>query len=324
VKYLRPDCNENWSHRWGVILAGGDGTRLLPLTRQIVGDDRPKQFCPVIGGETLLQQTRTRVSGMIRPQQTLLVLTEVHEAFYLNQVDDVASSCLLVQPCNRGTAPAILFSLMHVIQLDRNALIAFFPSDHYFSEDSVLSAHIDSAFREAQSYPGLVILLGISPETPETDYGWIQPGAPLENGARKPVFRVVRFWEKPPEPLAHSLKKLGCLWNTFIMVGQVRAFLRLFRRALPALFSTFSGLSRVTVDRGLLKNVYSRISTVNFSHDVLSACPSLLAVIRADGLVWSDLGTPARVLSLVARKGVNTETGLRSYASSLLDPAASA
>lgn len=319
---MRLDCNENWSRRWGVILAGGDGTRLLPLTRRIAGDDRPKQFCRVVGAESLLQQTRTRVSGMIRPQQTLLVLTEIHKPFYLNQVDDVAPSCLLVQPWNRGTAPAILYSLMRVIQLDRNALIAFFPSDHYFSEDTVLNAHIDSAFREAQSYPGLVMLLGIVPETPETDYGWIQPGAPLKDKAMKPVFRVVRFWEKPPEPLAHSLKNLGCLWNTFIMVGHVRAFMRLFRRALPALYRMFCGSSRVTVDRGLLKNVYSRIATVNFSHDVLSACPSLLGVIRADGLGWSDLGTPAQVLSLVARKGIKTE--FDAYGNSLRGAIASA
>ncbi len=69
------------SQRWGVILAGGDGKRLLPLTRRITGDDRPKQFCALTGGETLLDQTRRRVSRMVPEQQTLLVMTRTHEHF---------------------------------------------------------------------------------------------------------------------------------------------------------------------------------------------------------------------------------------------------
>src|SRR5690348_12785191 len=125
-------------HRWGVILAGGDGTRLLPLTRRITGDDRPKQFCCIFGEETLLVQTRRRVSRIIPPQQILLVLTMAHERFYIDQVDDAARSCLLIQPYNRGTAPAIVYSLMWVRHLDPEGVVAFFPSDHYFSEDAAV------------------------------------------------------------------------------------------------------------------------------------------------------------------------------------------
>src|SRR5690242_14578469 len=123
---------DTWRHRWGVILAGGDGKRLLPLTRRIAGDNRPKQFCAIMDGETLLTQTRRRVGRMIQPRQTLLVVTKMHECFYADQLADIASGSLLVQPCNRGTAPAILYSLFRLRDSDPNAVVGFFPSDHHF------------------------------------------------------------------------------------------------------------------------------------------------------------------------------------------------
>ena len=92
----RPVWNGRADHRWEVILAGGDGKRLLPLTRKITGDDRPKQFCALTGGETLLDQTRERVSRMISERQTLIVLTQTHERYYSTQLAGVPRSRLLL------------------------------------------------------------------------------------------------------------------------------------------------------------------------------------------------------------------------------------
>src|SRR5258706_16313678 len=94
------------SSRWGVILAGGDGRRLLPLTRRITGDDRPKQFCALSGGETLLKQTPQRLGRMKPGPQTLLGMTRTHERYYTDEVTGVVSPCLLIQPNNHATAPA--------------------------------------------------------------------------------------------------------------------------------------------------------------------------------------------------------------------------
>ena len=302
--------SDSLSQRWALILAGGDGKRLLPLTRRIAGDDRPKQFCAVLGNEILLHQTQRRVSQLVQPQRTLLVLTRTHEPFYADKVVGIPPSRLLIQPSNQGTAPAILYSLLCLCEMDPKGVVAFFPSDHHFSDDEAFIGYIDAAYTAAASRPEVVILLGIPPETPESEYGWIEPGIPLGAPVPDSVCRVRRFWEKPYQAIAAALIERGCLWNSFVMVGHVHTFLNLIRHALPRLVEAFESIrpSLFTASaRTALSELYSGIRASSFSQDVLSVQAHNLAVLRATGLGWSDLGEPSRVRSVLERKGVRTE-----------------
>src|ERR1043165_3470591 len=155
--------------RWAVILAGGDGTRLESMKRAISCENRPKQFVPIIGGATLLDQTRRRVALSVLPARTFIVVTQKHRQFYSSLAHEMSSRLMLQQPCNKGTAPAILYALLRVAMRSPKAIVALFPSDHYFTDDEEFMSHIDIAFDAVQRQPETVTLLGITPTTPEKE-----------------------------------------------------------------------------------------------------------------------------------------------------------
>ena len=296
--------------RWAVILAGGDGTRLQSMTRAITGDNRPKQFVPVIGGTTLLDQTRRRVARSVTPDQTLIVVTQKHRRFYSSLAREISPELLLQQPNNQGTAPAILYALLRVAKKSPQAVVALFPSDHFFADDEEFMSHVDIAFGATQAHPEIVTLLGITPTAPEKEYGWIEPQPSVLGSAVRSITRVRRFWEKPSAAMATSLMERGCLWNSFVMVGRVNVLLRMTRAALPELHAAFNALTPAFETEAELKAVselYSKIEATNFSHEVLAARPQDLAVMRVGDVGWSDLGEPSRVLAALAHLGVQSQ-----------------
>lgn len=299
--------------RWAVILAGGDGTRLQSMTRAIAGDNRPKQFVPVIGGSTLLDQTRRRVALSVNPAQTLIVVTQKHRRFYESLAHELSPTLLLEQPNNKGTAPAILYALLRVATQSPKAIVALFPSDHFFTDDEEFMSHVDTAFDAATVRPATVTLLGITPNSAEREYGWIEPQRSVLGSAARSVTRVKRFWEKPSATLAATLMERGCLWNSFVMVGRVDALLRMIRAALPELYASFAAMIptfETARERKALAEVYSHVTDTNFSHEVLAARPQDLAVMRVGDVGWSDLGEPSRVLATLAHLGVQTELAM--------------
>ena len=133
-------------HRWGVILAGGEGARLRPLTRTLAGDDRPKQFCAILGDTSLLEGTRRRVMLGVAPQRTLVMVTRTQERFYVPALASMRTGAVVVQPENRGTAPAVLYALLRLTTLAPRDRVAFFPADHHVSDDRAFMSHVDAAF----------------------------------------------------------------------------------------------------------------------------------------------------------------------------------
>jgi len=305
-----PGFDHSRSERLAVILAGGEGSRLKSLTRAVAGDERPKQFCSILNDRTLLDETRERVALKIKPENTFFSLTEKHEVFYQRVLWDVPNANRIVQPENKGTAVAILYSALRLAKVSRDSTLAIFPSDHYFSDDVAFMETVDAAYRAVDTNSHSIVLLGIEAAKPETSYGWIEPVESLFGGLSRSVSRVKRFWEKPSYQTARDLMKKGCLWNSFVMVGRVETFLDMFRKHLPDLYRTFEPYLQLTAeaDEGpMIRSIYPRINEANFSSDVLEKASDQLLVLRAGRLGWSDWGEPGRVMGTLSGLGVTPD-----------------
>jgi mannose-1-phosphate guanylyltransferase len=291
-----------------LILAGGDGVRLSTFTREVFGYHLPKQFCPLFEGKTLLEQTLRRVSLLVPPSQTLTVLNRAHRQFYNPLLGGTASRNLFIQPENRGTAPAILCPLLRLVESGHTGPVAIFPSDHYISDDSLFMQHVYTAMRAVECSPQLTVLLGIAPDGPETEYGWIEPGSPLalpDAGFGK-ISRIRRFLEKPSPEVACELYDRNYLWNSFVLIANTTTLLSLIAKALPELYGAFSGVRPFfggAVEGDILQTIYPQLPSADFSASVLAAYPEEFSVLPVKGVAWSDLGDPKRMLAAISNSG---------------------
>ncbi|HVV46438.1 MAG TPA: sugar phosphate nucleotidyltransferase [Bryobacteraceae bacterium] len=287
--------------RWAIVLAGGDGKRLLSMTRFVAGDDRPKQFCALVDADTLLEKTRKRAERSVAPERMLFALTREHSRFYLKE-SGIRASQRIVQPCNKGTAAPIVYGLMSIEKQDPDAVVAVLPSDHHYSDEAAFTRALNGAFDAALRYPGFVILMGGRARGAETEYGWIELGSAVGGGSST-AYRVQGFREKPPAPVAQRLFDEGALWNTFVMVGRVRDFIEMVGAARTGLLKAFPQEHLWNGSEVHLEDwIYSRIYNIDFSREVLSTQTDRLLTLPLE-VDWNDLGHPERVLDVLQSAG---------------------
>ncbi|MDO8430996.1 MAG: sugar phosphate nucleotidyltransferase [Candidatus Binatus sp.] len=298
----------SYSNRWGLVLAGGDGSRLKSFTKRIAGYELPKQFCPILSSKPLLEETIDRVSRMIPRDRTLVSLNREHRRFYAPMFQGAVNS-LVEEPRNRGTAPAILHALMQICERSPSAIVGLFPSDHYFGNEARFIEYVGSAFDAAGDSDDAVVLLGAEATGPEQAYGWIEPEISLTS-AQPRLLSVRSFVEKPDARLANDLWRSGALWNTFVLVARASALMQMFIRAMPRLYSSFSTVRPVLgtmFEAEVLTRLYNELPTSCFSEVVLQRCAANLMVMPMRGVEWCDLGEPARVTKVARQIGVSPQ-----------------
>jgi mannose-1-phosphate guanylyltransferase len=280
--------------RWALVLAGGEGTRLQRLTREICGAPVPKQYCRcLLGGRSLLEVTLDRVRHFTAIEHTVVIVNRDHLPFATDQLRALPRDNIIVQPCNRDTGPGLVFALEHVAQRDPKATIAVFPSDHFVDDDRKFVSYSQQAAGIVSRLPEKVILLGIRPDHPESGYGYVTLSRRLRTSAAEGVaFRVGAFVEKPAHDEARELVEAGALWNSFVTVFRLRRMLELIRHVIPA---EVHRIDELREHRRVFTEGYHEITPWNFSSRVLARIPRELLVVPVEGVYWSDWGTRASI-----------------------------
>ncbi|GAC1315514.1 MAG: mannose-1-phosphate guanylyltransferase [Chloroflexota bacterium] len=228
-----------------VILAGGEGTRLWPLSRS----KRPKQLLQLNGNRSLIQQTVDRLLPLVSPERVLIVTEATHAHELHAQLPELPSSSIIVEPTRRGTAAALLLAALHVQQRAPDATWASVHSDAFIVDDAEFRRTLSAGLHAASTGEHLVTT-GVEPLGPSIDYGYIQRAEKLTEVDGFPVYKVARFVEKPDLPTAQSYLASGeYLWNPGVFIWKNRALIDAFATHLPDVLATLTAVPLAQVDQ---------------------------------------------------------------------------
>lgn len=278
-----------------VVMAGGSGTRLWPLSRELY----PKQFLKLGSDETMLQTTLLRLQGLPL-QQCLVIGNELHRfliAEQLRQIDALGRNILL-EPVGRNTAPAIALAALHALETGADPLLLVLAADHVIRDTAALHEGVLLAAQHAGQ--GHLVTFGVVPESPETGYGYVQTGATTGQGA----YRVVAFVEKPSAELAASYFAGGQhLWNSGMFMFRASRYVEELQKFRPdilqacraALKVTDTDLNFIRVDRA----AFEACPSDSIDYAVMEKTDAAVVVPLSAG--WSDVGAFAALWDVLPK-----------------------
>jgi mannose-1-phosphate guanylyltransferase len=275
-------------HTYAVIMAGGGGTRLWPVSRK----EKPKQLLPLLGKETLFQSTVARLEALFPPER-ILVVTVVEQAREMReQVPAIPAENYLIEPAPRGTASVVALAAAVLQKRDPQAVMAIQTADHHIRNRDLFNYLITTAVDVAEQ--NYLVTLGITPTFPATGYGYIQQGEPLNGEYRYPVYTVKRFKEKPDEIAAQQFLSSGDhSWNSGMFVWRVDMILGEIEKQMPDLFQAINQIASAwdTPERDeVLRSHWQDLKSQTIDYGIMEHAERV-AVLPAGGLGWSDVGS---------------------------------
>ncbi len=292
---------------YAVIMAGGAGTRLWPKSRL----KKPKQLFALINSDSMIKNTVDRLLPIVS-KDNIYIATNVAQAKEISRELPKLKKNLIIEPYIRNTAPCI--GLAAVMMKEKEAPVAFLPSDHYIGRPKEFQKTLKKSFELAQK--DYLVLIGIKPTDPDTGLGYIESGDELKRG----IFKVQKFTEKPDLKTAKKMLASGkYFWNGGMFIAKPSVILNLFKKHAPEIYKH---LKKIADNPKLLDKEYGKMENISFDYAIAEKAllrhgyggqASKIAVVPGD-FSWSDIGNWGKLLEvLAAKKGENVVIGCEHY-----------
>ena len=276
------------SNYYAVIMAGGGGTRLWPLSRKSM----PKQMLALTGERTLYQMAFDRLKNLFSPKHVFVVTVASQIEFLAQQTPEIPRENYLIEPMPKGTATVVAYAANALKKKDPNAIMAVLTADHLIANVPAFEGVLKTAYEAA--YAGYLVTLGIVPKFPSTGYGYIHRSTEELQGFSKPVYRVESFREKPDLDTAKEMLASGDYdWNSGMFIWQVKTILSAFEQHMPELSAKMNEMFAAESQAQLNERVQALWPTIQaqtIDYGIMEHVKNVVVVPAAD-LNWNDVGS---------------------------------
>ncbi len=264
-----------------VLLAGGTGTRLWPISRELY----PKQLVKFVGEDSLLQNTIRRLPPLLDTEHVRVVCGQRHFYHTAQQIEKLglkSGNKLIGEPSGRNTAPAILLALLHILATEEDAVLCIFPADHVIQNQDAFHDRLKAAI--ALAGDGFIVTFGIQPHYPETGYGYVEGGEKASHGA----YVLKRFVEKPDLATAKKYIKTGkFFWNSGMFAFRASIILAEFKTHQPELLEQMQAI--FAVDKTIPQKAYDQLADISIDYAIMEKTAK--GVVLPSDFGWSDIGS---------------------------------
>ncbi len=279
---------QSLNHYYAIIMAGGGGTRLWPLSRQV----RPKQMLSLFDERTLFQTSVNRIAELFAFDKIFVVTVAEQASELQQQAPEIPQANFIIEPEPKGTASVIGLAAVVLQKIDPEAIMVVLTSDHYIGNEPEFRSLLISAYLQAQG--DFLVTLGIKPTFPAVGFGYIQRGELLGSSGGHEVYRVKRFKEKPSESQAKIMLEGGDhTWNSGMFVWKTRRILDEFSRQMPN-FSQLLGQIQVENNpdnqRRVIESCWANLKNETIDYSIMENAQEVV-VIPAGNLEWNDVGS---------------------------------
>jgi len=272
---------ESYSDVYGVLLAGGSGTRLWPVSRSLY----PKQLVKFFGPDSLVQHTVKRLMPVIPEEKIRVVCGQDHArdvSRHLSEIGLSPAGKIVPEPCGRNTAPAILLAVLHALGQEPDPVLCIFPADHAIRPKEAFLQTLSQAVDYARE--GHIVTFGIQPRFPETGYGYIEGGEEIQGNARK----IKRFVEKPDRETAIAYIESGrFFWNSGMFVFKASQMIEEFRTHQPLLYDGMAAALKAA--NPPTREAYEKLPSISVDYAIMEKTDR--GALLPSAFEWSDIGS---------------------------------